>query len=154
MRLWHKDLICVLPKKQLVSQWRECCCIAKNIAMNNTPNHILVNKIMDYPLAHFYYYSSMVIEEMWRRGYSVSKEAYTNFINNFQKMQEEGKLEKGFLELYFKLNDSDIFYNWHNERYLKQCFYNLQEKFDCNGITLAEYQLILSKVKLNLKIDV
>lgn len=21
MRLWHKDLICVLPQKQLVSQW-------------------------------------------------------------------------------------------------------------------------------------
>ena len=31
MRLWHKDLITALPQKQLVSQWRECCSIAKKI---------------------------------------------------------------------------------------------------------------------------
>lgn len=31
MRLWHKDLIKVLPKEQLLGQWRELACIAKNI---------------------------------------------------------------------------------------------------------------------------
>jgi uncharacterized protein (TIGR02328 family) len=31
MRLWHKDLIPILPDKQLLGQWRECCLIAKNI---------------------------------------------------------------------------------------------------------------------------
>ena len=49
MRLWHKDLIGVLPQKQLVSQWRECCAIVRNIAVNGSPNHIPVNKVMDYP---------------------------------------------------------------------------------------------------------
>ena len=39
MRLWHKDLIDVLPRQQLISQWREICCIAKNIAEKGTPNH-------------------------------------------------------------------------------------------------------------------
>lgn len=24
---------------------------------------------------------------------------------------------------------------WHNDRYFLQCFYNLQEKHDCGGIT-------------------
>lgn len=28
MRLWHKNLITVLPREQLVSQWRECSAIA------------------------------------------------------------------------------------------------------------------------------
>lgn len=51
MRLWHKDLIDVLPRQQLIAQWRECCCIAKNIADNGYPNHILVNKIMDFGLS-------------------------------------------------------------------------------------------------------
>jgi uncharacterized protein (TIGR02328 family) len=32
MRLWHKDLISVLPRQQLLGQWRECCLIARNIA--------------------------------------------------------------------------------------------------------------------------
>ena len=47
MRLWHKDLIPVLPRQQLIGQWRECCLIAKQISEKGTPNHILVNKIMD-----------------------------------------------------------------------------------------------------------
>ena len=49
MRLWHKDLIDVLPNGQLLGQWRECCAIARNIKAKGTPNHLLVNKIMDYP---------------------------------------------------------------------------------------------------------
>ena len=55
MRLWHKDLIPVLPRQQLLSQWRECCCIARNIVENGTPNHILVNKILDYPINRDFY---------------------------------------------------------------------------------------------------
>ena len=57
MRLWHKDLLPYLPKQQLVSQWRECCCIAKNISVSGTPNHILVNRILEYPERHFVCYA-------------------------------------------------------------------------------------------------
>lgn len=28
MRIWHKDLIPVLPREQLVAQWKECSAIA------------------------------------------------------------------------------------------------------------------------------
>ena len=47
MRLWHKDMISILPREQLVAQWRELSAIASNIQTKGTPNHILVNKIMD-----------------------------------------------------------------------------------------------------------
>ena len=70
MRLWHKDLISVLPRQQLLGQWRECCLIAKNIAEKGTPNHILVNKIMDYPIDYFIYYSEMIVTEMFKRKYN------------------------------------------------------------------------------------
>ena len=69
MRLWHWKLVPVLPRDQLLGQWRECCLIMKNISENGTPNHLLVNPIMDYPLDHFYCYAAMVHEEMQRRGY-------------------------------------------------------------------------------------
>jgi len=69
MRLWHKDLISVLPDKQLLGQWRECCAIASNIANKGTPNHLLVNKIMDYPIEHFRYYGFTVYIEMCNRGF-------------------------------------------------------------------------------------
>ena len=128
MRLWHIDLIDVLPRQQLLGQWRELCCIASNIKKNNTPNHILVNKIMDYTWSDFKSYCVNVINEMRKRGYKVSEE----------------KLWK-----YDVTKDSEIVNNvyneWHNERYLKQCLYNLQEKYDCGGVSDEEWNKISKK---------
>ena len=126
MRLWHKDLISVLPRQQLVSQWRECCCIAKNIANNGTPNHILVNKIMDYPIEHFIAYTTLVKQEMQKRGYKCD-------VSRFTKWLEWDA---------FKILKNEIFEDWHNEKYLIQCLYNLQEKYDCGGISKEEWNNI------------
>lgn len=80
MRLWHKDLINVLPRQQLISQWRECCCIAQNLASKGTPNHILVNPILKFPKCHFNYYTELVVQEIRNRGYNVSITTYNNVI--------------------------------------------------------------------------
>ena len=130
MRLWHKDLISVLPRQQLLGQWRECCLIAKNIVEKGTPNHILVNKIMDYPIEHFIAYTDMVKDEMKKRGYRCDTSRFTKWLQWEQ----------------FKIYPSNIFADWHNDRYLNQCFYNLQEKYDCSGINETEYELIKRKV--------
>ena len=129
MRLWHKDLIPVLPRQQLLGQWRECCCIAKNIMTDGTPNHILVNKIMDYNIQHFITYSYLVEEEMSKRGYNVDRSRF---------------------DQYFQLQNiikTDLFPKWHNYRYLTQCYYNLQEKFDCGGITDEEWDKIVERIE-------
>ena len=131
MRLWHKDLIPVLPKQQLLGQWRECCLIAKNIAEKGTPNHILVNRIMDYPIEHFFRYGIRVMNEMERRGYKVD---LYKFIQWFDRLNAEREYES-------------IFDTWHNDRYLKQCYYNLQEKYDCGGITQAEWDTLSRIIK-------
>ena len=81
MRLWHKNLIPVLPRQHLLGQWRECCLIAKNIHDKGTPNHILVNKIMEYPIDHFFRYGIGIREEMTRRGYKCD-------VNKFKKYFE------------------------------------------------------------------
>jgi hypothetical protein len=36
----------------------------------------------------------------------------------------------------------DLFDTWHNDRYLLQCYYNLQEKYDCGGITEEEFAIL------------
>lgn len=136
MRLWHKDLIAVLPKQQLLGQWRECCCIARNIKVNGTPNHLLVNKIMDYPIEHFSYYGCLVGVEMAKRGYN-------HHSDSFLKWQ---KKEDGTNPFPYP-NYDDLFKGWHNDRYLLQCYYNLQEKFDCGGITEAEWRYFQEGVK-------
>ncbi|PBH86861.1 pyrimidine dimer DNA glycosylase/endonuclease V, partial [Clostridioides difficile] len=40
MRLWHKDLIDVLPKNQLVSQWRELLAIKGSIDKTGYYTHL------------------------------------------------------------------------------------------------------------------
>lgn len=131
MRLWHKDLIPYLPRQQLLGQWRELCAIAKSIAETGTPNHILVNRIMSFPLAHLRVYGQLVCAEMRNRGYSVNYDKFGKWFSNDK--------DKPYTLC------SNLFYGWHNERYLRQCFFNLQEKHDCGGITDQEWRLIEDK---------
>lgn len=42
---------------------------------------------------------------------------------------------------------TDLFKDWHNERYLRQCLLNLQEKYDCDAIPEKEWQIIYKKIK-------
>ena len=132
MRLWHKDLVKYLPRLQLMSQWRECCCIAKNITEKGTPNHILVNKIMDYPIDHFMTYCNLVAKEMCNRGYKCNSTRLT-------------KWTKQLVNKYTLVSSDDLFSEWHNDRYLNQCIINLQEKFDSNGICKNEWNLIVEE---------
>lgn len=139
MRLWHKDLIDVLPKNQLVAQWRECCAIAVNLKTSGTPNHLLVNKVTWFNKSHFYNYCCLVCEEMLNRGYNVSD-------NSKQKILEyvdEDERQTGTF-----IDHEKLFQGWHGKRYLLQCYFNLQEKFDCNGITIEEWKEINSKIRM------
>lgn len=69
---------------------------------------------------------------MQRRGYTCN-------INNFDKYGlRPTNLECGYGGMpYYKL-----FNSWHNDRYLKQCYYNLQEKYDCGGISENDWIVI------------
>lgn len=128
MRLWHKNLIKYLPRQQLLGQWRECCCIAKNIAEKGTPNHILVNQIMDYPIEHFNTYAWEIYKEMEWRGYRCD---WIKF--------EKWRLNNCIMDI------TNTFSGWHNDRYLNQCLCNLQEKYDCGGVTDKEWLVIANK---------
>lgn len=137
MRLWHYALLPYLPRLQLVSQWRECCCIAKSIAEKGTPNHILVNRVMDYPVDNFVQYTEMIIKEFENRGFKINEKALLNFRSNMEK----GK---------YKFNNQRIcslFINWHNDIYLRECLYNLEEKFRAGGIPADEWQRIYDRFK-------
>lgn len=130
MRLWHKDLIPILPRLQLISQWRECVLIARCISLAGTPNHILVNKVTNYPIEHFATYCYMVNWWLKKRGYSPSvltEESLTDYLG---------------LQLYSYVPEDLLFQDWHNDRYLMQCVSNLEEKYDCGGISLEEWQPI------------
>ena len=109
MRIWHYKLIPFLPKSQLIAQWREL-----NSIFKKQDRHILINYVYKYPKENLMWYTELIIGEMDKRGFRIN--SLENLLN------------------YFK--DTDLipmdnpFSEHHNERYLIQCFHNLQEKYD------------------------
>ena len=80
MRLWHVCYIHSLPKGQLVAQWRELSAIAGAIQKNGTPNHILVNFVLDYSFDHFISYTKLVRQEMTSRGYKTMDSVWNKIV--------------------------------------------------------------------------
>jgi len=134
MRLWHKDLISVLPIQQLKGQWSELSAIAGSILKNGTPNHLLVNKTLLYSFDHLATYAKLIYDERKRRGMRASDIV----LNKVYSLCDN----RNYIE--YDL----LFDGWHNDRYLKQCYYNLQEKRDCGGISANEWELLESKINI------
>lgn len=125
MRLWHKDMLAVLPREQLVAQWRELSAIAGNILTKGTPNHILVNRVMDYDLDHFIAYATLVRDEMSRRKYRTMDSVWKKIISVKPDYQP--------------VSYNDLFADWMNYTYWMICYYNLKEKWMCGGISSEDW---------------
>ena len=127
MRLWHTILIEVLPRQQLLAQWRELCSIyAKQ------DNHILINFVYE-DISSLKEYSDLIIQEFKRRGYKISANAMNRYTDYFSDKTTEEVIE--------------VFPNKMNLRYFKQCYYNLEEKFDCGGVSVEEFEPIYALAK-------
>lgn len=138
MRLWHKDLIPVLPDNQLRGQWRECCLIAKALHDGNL-NHLLVNKIKDYPEEHFFRYCGRVFSFMVDKGYKCDYAKLLQYADDYKF--GAAFWHSGTISL------DALFDGWHNDHYLRQCLYNLQEKHDCGGIPAEQWARIVKKFR-------
>lgn len=130
MRLWSIDIIDVLPRQQLLSQWRE---INRLFVFGKRISHILINFIYDYDETDLYRYSLLVLSECRKRGYRINAKKMTSYF------EAANILGHG------------VFYNRPfagkmTDRYLRQCYYNLQEKYDCGGMSEEEWKRIEDKV--------
>lgn len=113
MRLWHYELIPYLPNSQLIAQKRECDLIWKDIANGKQTNHILINYIWSYEdyknqLTIYYW---ILKNEFKKRGFNFRESANANLLITYDMLKVP-------------------FEHHHNNKYLVQCFYNLQEKYD------------------------
>ena len=108
MRLWHYDLLPYLPKSQLMAQWREL-----NLIYRQSPRHILINYIYEYGKEHLLVYSLLVINELSNCDLNM---------DNFNEYFKDTRL--------LPFMNIKPFPGHHNKRYLRQCFLNLQEKYD------------------------
>ena len=120
MRLWHTSLIKILPCEQLVAQWREISACVGSIQKKGTPNHILVNFIMDYDFDHLISYAYYVRKEMTQRDYRTMNSVWEKIIS----LKPD----------YAMLHQSEVYPYQFNQTYKEICFYNLLEKYMCGGI--------------------
>jgi uncharacterized protein (TIGR02328 family) len=120
MRLWHEDIINGLPRQQLLSQWRELLAIKRKIDICGTPNHILVNYVINLKLKEWQDYCTKVYNALITRGYKANKKIY----NELMVAQISGQ--------------SDLS-QYHDKCYLEICYYNLTEKYIRCGISVQEY---------------
>ena len=132
MRLWHKDFISALPREQLIAQWRELSAIAGAIKKKGTPNHILVNFVLDYDYDNFISYAAAVRSEITSRGYRTMDSVWNKITS----------LKPNWHQLPF----DEIYKNKMNHMYLTICYYNLLEKFLCGGISSEDWEKIYKVV--------
>lgn len=85
---------------------------------------------MDYDKEYFIDYVLRVLEELHKREIKCQTKYYLE-IKDFCKPSNNWFLAK-----------IEPIYPEHNDRYLKQCYYNLQEKYDRGIITKEEWELI------------
>ena len=112
MRLWHEKIIHLLPRNQLLGQHRECCALRGN---GWKKKHKTVDYVFLYSPYNLFRYHLLIMDEMERRGYKVSREWMDK---NYRGKQAEN---------YHNLEETNInspIYKEHDNEYLEECIEN------------------------------
>ena len=100
---------------------------------------------MNYDLNHFKLYCDLVIKEMEKRGYNVSDKTKAKLCQYLKGRISVSNAFGGQLSVLINNEYEPLFSNWHTDRYLTQCLYNLEEKYDRGGIMPEEWDKICDK---------
>ena len=111
MRLWHYQLLPYLPEAQFKGQLRELVAIMHDWRDKGQTNHILINRVMEYPrmdlLSYFLFYGT----EYQKRNGKMPK-----CVEEFAAFADPTKWT------------AKPFRGWHDKQYLRICMANLYEK--------------------------
>lgn len=133
MRIWHYKLLPYLPDLQFKGQLRELVAIMWGWRDSGTTNHLLINRVMDYPKADLYGYFLEYAVEYEKRYGTIPK--YTDEFRDFGNHKYAHNPFKG----------------WHDDEYLKICMANLYEKHKYgigkSRITDEEWQRLIDGYK-------
>lgn len=117
MRIWDARLLPYLPDLQFKGQLRELVAIMRDWRDKGKTNHLLINKVMEYPKSELYTYFFMY-QHYWNDRYHAWRVDDFGF-----KDFAEGKMKSPSL-----VRNEGLFPGWHNDTYLNICMYNLLEK--------------------------
>lgn len=131
MRIWSKELIEVLPKKQLMAMRYE---LGDMIKQYPNIKHGLVKFANDYDISYLGVYFADVVFECRRRKIKMNESYHDEIVKIIDEKTNLG----------FSLYDKYTF-NEDNKEYLKICLMNLYEKHIRGIITKEELQKIEDK---------
>ena len=114
MRLWSWQLIPYLSDMQFRGQLREVTAIMRDWRDKGATNHLLINRVMEYPKADLYRYFCEYEAEYFNR-YGKTLDRYSSEFGKFANWSVDTK-------------NNTIFEGWHNKEYLRICMSNLAEK--------------------------
>lgn len=141
MRLWHEDLIKVLPDMQLKGQHRECCALR---GKGWGRKHSTVDYVFKYPIENLVVYHFAILAEIEERKLKFELDEQWKNPCYRGKKSEMHKLDE---EVLYKLfMDCSLFqnkiYEEHNEEYMVDCIENLKGKLE---VKLALYEQTYGK---------
>ena len=120
MRLWHQDLLTLLPRAQILGQHRECCALR---GLGWGRRHSTVDYVFTHSVKKLVDYHLLVLKEMERRGYKPDQQWYCP--------EYRGKNTKPWpctLPLEHDLSLEGLIYVEHDQAYLEECLANLRKK--------------------------
>lgn len=113
MRIWDFRLLPYLPDLQFKGQLRELVFIMHQWRNTGKTNHLLINRVMEYPKSEL---SSYFVIYDKQYGERYGKE-HQKFAREFIDFAEHGRFNPA------------PFHGWHNQEYLRVCMANLYEKY-------------------------
>jgi uncharacterized protein (TIGR02328 family) len=142
MRIWSWQLLPYLPDAQFKGQLRELVAIMHDWRDKGTTNHLLINRVMEYPKSHLsIYYARYIKEYKERRPYKFFEKTNGEFMSF-------GDIGFG---MFVNCEEFEPFNEWHNKEYLRVCMANLYEKHffgvGKSRITDEEWQRLLDGYK-------
>lgn len=115
MRLWAVQLLPYLSEAQFKGQLRELVAIMHDWRDKGKTNHLLINRVMEYPKNDLWiYFIKYHAEYRKRYGKPIKNEIYQEFAK-FPDDEGTGEFRQPFPD-------------WHNKEYLRICMSNLLEK--------------------------
>lgn len=141
MRLWHYKLLPYLPELQFKGQLRELVAIMHDWRDKGKTNHLLINKVMEYPK-----------DELSQYFFEYACEYYKRYNKDLHKYVEEFNLFSLNTKRAFRsINSTYLFEEWHEDEYLRVCMANLYEKhffsIGKSRITDAEWERLCEGYK-------
>jgi len=124
MRLWHENLLSLLPRQQLLGQHRECCALRGN---SWGKPHSVVNYVFRYSRERLWSYHVRVMKEMKRRGYNPE----SSWIDPGYRGKSAPRFQPDYREIQHLTDEESemcLVYPEHNEMYLNECLENLRSK--------------------------